>query len=187
MYLWVDFSFFLRAELKPACVLLLLISKYFFTCPDLLPLQTSFILLFTQRTICALKTFSGIGGQQTYSRRKHYFDHFSVAQVIIVRVFSIFNYLVLFFSALWTFLFFTRKNFLYANVPFHSLWSRERQLPAVTLKQSGDSARKPLLELDLSEASKTNTLMCSFLYFLMIGWVWFARMKTLAWTYSLSY
>ena len=32
-----------------------------------------------------------------------------------------------------------------------------------------DSALKQLLELDLSEASKTNTLMCSFLYFLMIA------------------
>ena len=39
IYLWVDFAFFRRAELKPACILLLLISKYFFTCPDLLPLQ----------------------------------------------------------------------------------------------------------------------------------------------------
>ena len=37
--LWVDFAFFRRAELEPACILLLLISKYFFTCPDLLPLQ----------------------------------------------------------------------------------------------------------------------------------------------------
>ena len=36
---------------------------------------------------CGLKTFSEIEGQQTYSRRKDYFDHFFVAQVIIVRVF----------------------------------------------------------------------------------------------------
>ena len=28
-----------------------------------------------------------------------------------------------------------KNNFLYANCPFHWLWSRERQLPAVTSKQ----------------------------------------------------
>ena len=51
------------------------------------------------------------------------------------RVFFIFNYIVLFSNSLWKFQFFVRNNFLYANFPFHSLWSRERQLPAVTSKQ----------------------------------------------------
>ena len=46
------------------------------------------------------KTFSEIEGQWAYSRRKDYFDHFSVAQVIAVRVFFTFNYIVLFSSAL---------------------------------------------------------------------------------------
>ena len=98
--------------------------------------------------------------QQAYSRRKDYFDHFSVAQVIIVRVFIIFNYIVLFSSGLWKFLFFTlRNNFLYANFPFHSLWSRERQLPAVTSKKLTLPVNNCYPELDLSEASKTSTLI----------------------------
>ena len=91
-----------------------LISKYFFTCPDLFPLQN-----------------------QLYpSLQSNYFGHFFVAQVLVVRVFFTFNYIVLFSTALWKFLFFIRNNFLYANFPFHSLWSKERQLPAMTsLKQ----------------------------------------------------
>ena len=35
-----------------------------------------------------------IEGQQAYWMRKDYFDHFSVAQVIIVRVFSFFSFLI---------------------------------------------------------------------------------------------
>ena len=59
-------------------------------CTDHYLFRTSFILLFSQRTIlltlaseqtCKLKTFSEIEGQQAYSRRKDYFDYFSVAQV----------------------------------------------------------------------------------------------------------
>ena len=74
---------------------------YFFYMPRFLNLpsrcRTSFIPVFSQRTIllthaaskqtCALKTFSEIDGQQAFSRRKEYFDPFSVAQVIIVRSF----------------------------------------------------------------------------------------------------
>ena len=133
IYLWVDFAFFCQAELKPACILLLVNT---FSHAQIYYLyRTSFILLFSQRTICTLKTFSEIEGQQAYLRRKDYFDLFSVAQIIIVIVFFIFNYIVLFSSALWKFLFFIRNNFLGANFPFHSLWSRERQLPAMTSKQ----------------------------------------------------
>ena len=54
---------------------------------------------------------------------------FTCPDLIIGRVFFIFNYIVLFSSALWNFLFFRRNDFLCATFPFHSLWSRERQLP----------------------------------------------------------
>ena len=130
---------------------------YFFYMPRFFDLlsrcRTSFIPVFSQRTIllthaseqtCALKTFSEIEGQQAYSRRKEYFDPFSVAQVIIVRGFLFFFSCFILINS---FVF-----FLYANFPFHSLWSRERQLPAVTTKQ----------------LFAKQTLMCSFLFFLMI-------------------
>ena len=61
--------------------------------------------------------------------------------------------------ALRKFLFFIRNNFLYANFPFHLLWSRERQLPAVTSKHLNSwlfARKRQLLELDLTEGSKTN-------------------------------
>ena len=45
----------------------------------------------------------------------------------------------MFFSAPWKFLFFIRNNFLYANFPFHSLWSKERQLSAVLNFKTIDS------------------------------------------------
>ena len=63
-----------------------------------------------------------IEGQQAYWRRKDYVDHFSVAQVIIVRVFFLFSFLI------YTLL--TSKQLTFA--------------------------RKQLLGLDLTEASKTN-------------------------------
>ena len=39
--LWIDFALLHRAELlvKPACILLLVVTVTFFTCPDVLPLQ----------------------------------------------------------------------------------------------------------------------------------------------------
>ena len=70
------FAFHRRAELKPACILLLVVTVTFFTCPDFL------IYLHV-----AEPAFSEIDGQQAFSRRKEYFDPFSVAQVIIVRSF----------------------------------------------------------------------------------------------------
>ena len=73
--------------------------------------------------------------RKTYSRSKDYFDHFSVSQVLVVRVFFTFNYIVFFPAALWKCLFFIRNSFLYANFPFHSLWSRG-QLPSVTSIQN---------------------------------------------------
>ena len=89
---------------------------YFFYMPRFIYLcRTSFILVFSQRTVtanacewttlCAFKLLSfkkilgTLEGQQAYSTRKDYFDHFSVAQVIIVRGLSFsffsFNYIVL--------------------------------------------------------------------------------------------
>ena len=77
----------------------LVVMVTFFCMPRFIYLcRTSFILVFSQRTVmlthareqtCALKTFSEpcIVGQQAYSRRNDYFDQFSVAQVILVRVF----------------------------------------------------------------------------------------------------
>ena len=40
----------------------------------------------TEQTF-VLKIFSEIEGKQAYLRRKDYFNHFSVSQVIIVRIF----------------------------------------------------------------------------------------------------
>ena len=86
---------FRRAELKPPCILLLVVTVTFFMPRFIYLCRTSFILVSSQRSVmlthagertCTLKTFSEIEGQQAYSRRKDYFDHFSVAQVIIVRV-----------------------------------------------------------------------------------------------------
>ena len=83
--LWVDFVSsasqlaFRRSSsgwIKPACILLLVVKITFFTCPDFL------IYLHV-----AEPAFSEIDGQQAFSRRKEYFDPFSVAQVIIVRSF----------------------------------------------------------------------------------------------------
>ena len=93
---------------------------------------------------CALKTFSETEGQ-AYSRRIEYFDPFSVAQVIIVRdliFFSIF-YLTVLFSSCTQIFFFTRCEVENDNC---RLW----------LQNNCFFARKQLLELDLTEASKTN-------------------------------
>ena len=57
-----------------------------------------------------LKLSRNYRGPEAYSRRKDYLDHFSVAQVIIARVFSffIFNYIVLFSFCAQIFVLFTR-------------------------------------------------------------------------------
>ena len=73
---------------------------YFFYMPRFIYLcRTSFILVFSQRTVMLLnacqwtnlwaKNFLGtIQSQQTYSRRKDYFDYFFVAQVRVFFCFS---------------------------------------------------------------------------------------------------
>ena len=96
--LWVDFV----SSASPSFAglnMFLVVMVTFFCMPRFIYLcRTSFILVFNQRTVmlthareqtCALKTFSepGIVGQQAYTRRNDYFDQFSGAQVILVRVF----------------------------------------------------------------------------------------------------
>ena len=125
--------------------------------------RTSFILVFSQRTVtanackwtslCAFKLLSfknflgTLEGQQAYSRRKDYFDHFSVAHVTIVRVFF-----------LWFFQFWLHSFviFLYANFPFTRCEVAENDNCQQWLQNNRLFARKQLLELDLTEASKTN-------------------------------
>ena len=125
--------------------------------------RTSFILVFSQRTVtanackwtslCAFKLLSfknflgTLEGQQAYSRRKDYFDHFSVARVTIVRVFF------LCFFQFWLHSF---VIFLYANFPFTHCEVAENDNWQQWLQNNRLFARKQLLELDLTEASKTN-------------------------------
>ena len=98
------------------------------------------------RQTCALKTFTAeIEGQQAYSRRKDYFDPFSVAQVIIVRGFIFF----FIFYEIGLFCFCT-QIFLFTGCEVENDNCRQ------WLQNNCFFARKQLLELDLTEASKTN-------------------------------
>ena len=127
--------------IKIRFILLLVVTVTFFTCPDLLPSENQLYLCLQSKNHIAVITHQSeqtcalikLSRKQRASKPTQ--DHFSVAQVIIVRVVFIFHYTVLFSSTLWKFLFFLKNNFLNANCPFHSLWSREQQLPAVTSKQ----------------------------------------------------
>ena len=134
-------SWFRRVELKPACILLLVVTVTFLHAQIYYLCRTSFIFVFSQRstknhiavithqseqTFCAYQTFSEIEGQQAYLRS------FFCCSSNNSQSFFIFHYIVLFSNALWIFSVLYNNNFLYANCPFHSLWSRERQLPAVT-------------------------------------------------------
>ena len=160
------FAFFRRVELKPACILLLVVMVTFFICPDLFTFAEPALSLssLSQRfvtanacewtTLCAFKLLSfkkflgTLEGQQAYSRWKDYFDHFSVVQVIIVRVFSFsffsFNCIVL--------LSFCTQIFLSLAVTEVAENDNCRQW----LQNNRLFACKQLLELDLTEASKTN-------------------------------
>ena len=173
------FAFHRRAELKPACILLLVVQftfiRSFFCCSSNNSQRCNFfffifylIVLFSFCTQIFLFTRCEVENDNFLHRRAELkpacilllvvtvtfltrffnlpsFRPFSVAQVITVRGFFFFFH----------FLFNSFAFFLYANFPFHSLWSRERQLPAVTSKQ----------------LFAKQTLMCSFLFFLMIWWV----------------
>ena len=134
-------SWFHRVELKPACILLLVVTVTFFTCPDLLPLQNQLHLCLQSKThiavithqsqqTCALIKFSRKWkASKLYSRsffccssnNSQSFLHFSLHSFVFQCTVKV--------SVLYM------NNFLYTNCPFHSLWSRERQLPAVTWKQ----------------------------------------------------
>ena len=92
--------------------------------------RTSFIPVFSQRTIllthaseqtCAFKTSSEIEGQQ--EKKKRVLWSFLCCSSNNSQRFPLFSLLI--------------KQFCFLSVrkfPFHSLWSRERQLPAVTSK-----------------------------------------------------
>ena len=132
-------SWFLRVELKPACILLVVVTVTFFTRPDLLPLQNqlylclqsknhiAFITHQSEQTCALILTFSEIEGQQAYSgsffccssNSSQSFFHFLLHGFVFQCTVKV--------SVLY------KNNFLYANCPFQS--DRERQLPAVTSKQ----------------------------------------------------
>ena len=85
----------------------------------------------------------------------YFFCCSKLAQVIIDRVFFIFHYIVLFSSALWRFLFFTRITFNFCSqiVLFTSC---EVENCRQGLQNYWLFFCKQLLQLDLTEASKTN-------------------------------
>ena len=96
-------------ELKPACILLLVVTIAFLHAQIYYLCKNSFILVFSQRTIMLthaseqlvrLKHSRNYRGPEAYSRRKDYLDHFSVAQVIIARVFFLFSFLITYFCFL---------------------------------------------------------------------------------------
>ena len=147
--------------------------------------RTSFMLVFSQSTVtanafkwtslCAFKLLSfknflgTLDGQQAYSRRKDYFDHFSVAHVTIVRVFF-----------LWFFQFWLHSFviFLCANFPFTRCGVAENDNSAGSDSKTIDSL--PVNNwwswIWLKRAKQIR--MCSFLYFLMIQ---FAEFNLLEW------
>ena len=135
-------SWFRRVELKPACILLLVYSYgYFFYMRRFITLAESALSLSSVKepyccynasewtNLCAYLTFSEIEGQQAYSRsffccssnNSRSSFHFSLHSFVFQCTVKV--------SVLY------KNNFLYANCPFHLLWSRERQLPPVTSKQ----------------------------------------------------
>ena len=111
-----------------------------------------------------LLKFSEIEGQQAYSgsffccssNSSQNFFYFSLHSFVFqctVKVFVLY-----------------KNNFLYANCPFHSLWSRERQLPAVTSTTIDSFPVNNCCSLIWLRRAK-QTLLYNLLYFLMIGWV----------------
>ena len=85
----------------------------------------------------------------------YFFCCSKLAQVIIDRVFFIFHYIVLFSSALWRFLFLTRITFNFGTQIV--LFNRcEVENCRQWLQNNWLFFCKQLLQLDLTEASKTN-------------------------------
>ena len=145
---------------------------YFFYMPrSIYFCRTSFILVFSQRTVtanacgwttlCAFKFLSfknflrTLEGHQAYSRKKAYFDNFFIFQVIISQsLFSFsffsFNYIVL--------VSFCTQIFTRCEVAENDncqQWLQNNRL----------FARKQLLELDLTEASKEKSLCAVYFIF----------------------
>ena len=155
-------SWFRRVELKPACILLLVVTVTFFTRPDLLPLQNQLYLRLQSKNHIAVITHQSeqtcalIKLSQKQKASKLTQDHFSVVQVIVVRVFFIFHHTVLFSSALWKFLFFIRITFFTQIVLFTRCEAWENDNCQQWLQNNWLFSRKQLLKLDLTEASKTN-------------------------------
>ena len=169
-------SWFRWVQLKPACILLLVVTVTFFTSPDLLPLQNQLYLCLqsknhiavithqSEQTCALILTFSEIEGQQAYSG-----SFFCCSSNSNQSLFFTFHYIVLFSSALWKFLFFIRITFCTQIVLF-TRCEVENDNCRQWLQNNWLFSRKQFLQLDLTEASKTNNF-CNFLYFLMIGWV----------------
>ena len=156
--------------------MLLVVTVTFFTCPDLLPLQNQLYLCLQWKNHIAVLTHQS---EQTVVRLLNFLRNRRPAsllktQVIIVRVFFHFSLLGHSFAFQCTVKVFVlcKSNFLYANCPFHSLWSRERQLPAVLNFKTIDSFPvNNCCSLIWLRRAKQTHVMCNFLYFLMIGWV----------------
>ena len=154
-----------------------LVTVTFFTRPDLLPLQNQLYLCLqsknhiavithqSEQTCALILTFSEIEGQQAYSGS--FFCCSSNSNQSFF--FFTFHYIVLFSSALWKFLFFIRITFCTQIVLF-TRCEVENDNCRQWLQNNWLFSRKQFLQLDLTEASKTNNF-CNFLYFLMIGWV----------------
>ena len=105
------------------------------------------------RVIKLVRLLNFLGNRRPAGSRSQ--DYFSVAQVIIVRVFFIFHYIVLFSSALWKFLFFIRITFCTQIVLF-TRCEVENDNCRQWLQNNWLFSCKQLLQLDLTEATKTN-------------------------------
>ena len=183
--LWVDFRLLSPGWIKTRLYSFISSYGYFFYMPGFLNLpslcRTSFIPVFSQRTISLthaselkLVRLKLLGNRRSnLLEKKRVLRPFfgcsnNNSQRFLFFFFFIF-YLIILFSV-----------FLYVNFPFHSLWSRERQLPAVTSKWLSLPVNNCWSWIWLKRAKQT--LMCSFLYMpndlvSLISW-----MKTLAWT-----
>ena len=119
-----------RVELKLACILLLVVTVTFFNTPRFIIFAETALSLSSVKepyccynasewtNLCAYQTFSEIEGQQAYSgsffcyssNGSQSFFHFSLHSFVFQCTVKV---CVLY-----------KNNFLYANYPFHSLWSR---------------------------------------------------------------
>ena len=158
-------SWFRRVELKPACILSVYsveLRLLFFTCPDLLPLQNQLYLCLQSKNHIAVITHQR---EQTWrllsflrNRRPA-----SLLKIIFLKAcssnnrqsFFHFSWHSLFSSALWRFLFFIKISFNFCTQIV--LFTRcEVENCRQGLQNNWLFFCKQLLQLDLTEASKTN-------------------------------